>query len=218
MSKASTSFADLLRPVAEVTRSLSTREAERYRAMHEEAAERGYAEGHAAGREQGYREGWQTAYEEARRQLLAEIAENEQRAEQAYVAALQAESEIVRRCVDDWYAAAEQSLGRLAILIAERIVLRELDEDREVLYRIAREALREVTNATRVRVRANPFHMEILRERKDRLKALQPLLEHIELVDDPTIMGGCVLESDGGVIDARIEIQLARLVEAARGE
>lgn len=211
-------FDDVVRPVQEVTLSLSSREARMFEAMKQRAYDEGYGEGHDKGQREGYALGYQEGYDEARAKALAEIETRERAAELDYVAALNQESTILQRCAAEWFERAESSLANLAIVIAQRIVCHEIETQAETLFHIAKAALAEATASTRVRIRANPFHMDILRTRKDRLLALQPQLRDIELVDDHTIIGGCVVESDSGVIDARIETQLENLLTAARGE
>ncbi|MCW5941856.1 MAG: hypothetical protein KIS66_06475 [Fimbriimonadaceae bacterium] len=216
--KPGVSFGDFMRPVQEVTLSLSTREARMFEAMKQKAQDEGHAQGYETGHQEGYALGYREGYHEARTKALAEIEERERAAELDYVAALNEESAILQRCAAEWFAKAEASLANLAIVIAQRIVCHELEARPETLFHIAKAALAEATASTRVRIRANPFHMDILRTRKDRLLALQPQLRDIELVDDHSILGGCVVESDSGVIDARIETQLENLLRAARGE
>lgn len=211
-------FDDVVRPVQEVTLSLSSREARVFEALKKRATEEGYEEGYGKGRCEGYDLGYREGYDEGRTTALAEIEGRERQAELDYVAVLNQESSILQRCAADWFERAEASLANLAIVIAQRIVCHEIETQPETLFHIAKAALAEATASTRVRIRANPFHTEILRSRKDRLLALQPQLRDIELVDDHTIAGGCIVESDSGVVDARIETQLEGLLRAVRGE
>ncbi len=206
---------DGLQSIKEVTKGLATRESRLLDELRQEAKLTGFQEGYEQGLAKGHQEGFDHGYAQGRAQALAEIDANERAAEARYVESLNAESALLQRCAADWFAQAEISLGRLAVEIASRILRAEIEQRPETVLAIAKAALAEATNATRVRLRANPFHIPILRERKEALLALSPMLRDIELVEDEGIVGGCVIDSDGGVIDARIELQLANLARAA---
>jgi flagellar biosynthesis/type III secretory pathway protein FliH len=64
------------------------------------------------------------------------------------------------------------------------------------------------------RIRVNPFDVESLNASKEDLMALSTSLRSLEIVDDSAILGGCIIETDGGVVDASVDAQLQRL-EAA---
>lgn len=206
---------DGLQSIKDVTRGLATRESRLLDELRQEAKLNGFKDGYEEGLTKGHQEGHAQGYAEGRAQALAEIEANERAAEARYVESLNAESALLQRCAAEWFAEAEVSLGRLAVEIAARILATEIEQRPETILDIAKAALAEATNATRVRLRANPFHIPILHERKETLLALSPMLRDIELVEDASIRGGCVIDSDGGVIDARIEAQLANLARAA---
>lgn len=106
---------------------------------------------------------------------------------------------------------AEGELIDLAIAVAERVLRSELGARREAALPIVRAALEAVGSRKVMAVRVNPGDYELLVEHRGELLGV---LESARLISDPAIAsGGCVVEVDSGLIDARLESQLQ---EAAR--
>jgi flagellar assembly protein FliH len=106
---------------------------------------------------------------------------------------------------------AEEELLDLAVAIAERVVRTELAARREAVLPIVRTALEVARGRKVLAVRVNPKDYEVLAEHKGEVLAS---LEGARVVPDAEIAaGGCIVEVDSGLVDARIESQLS---EAAR--
>ena len=118
---------------------------------------------------------------------------------------------------------ARQSLVPTAIALArkmaEKIVGRAVALDETVTAEIAAEALSAVRpDVPAVRLRVNPEDLPSVQRHLDRLAARAPGLA-IELVPDVTVSrAGCVIDTNRGRIDARLETQLEALERAVRGE
>jgi flagellar assembly protein FliH len=108
-------------------------------------------------------------------------------------------------------AQAERDLVRLAIEIARKIVHREVTVDPEVVLAITRVALRRIHDQTSVTIHLHPDDYRYVKGRGDSLAHGGT----VELVEDPSIeRGGCLIRTQMGDVDARIERQFA---EIARG-
>ena len=106
---------------------------------------------------------------------------------------------------------AEGGLIDLAIAVAERVLRSEVGARREAVVPIVRAALEAAGSRVVMAVRVNPSDIELLTERRGELLGV---LESARLISDPAIAsGGCVVEVEGGLVDARLESQLQ---EAAR--
>ena len=179
----------------------------------EEAAREGHQEGfnvgYTSGLERGRAEGIQFAYEEASRETAAEVAR--------FTAELQEAASRIDSGLREWIASAEDTLTELSVLIAGKILAKELRSDDEAIRGIVRKALSEVTHASSARIRLNPFDLAKIAEHREELLSAAASLRDVELVNDPSTAGGCVIETEGGVVDARIESELAVVLEALRG-
>ncbi|MCS6860339.1 MAG: FliH/SctL family protein [Abditibacteriales bacterium] len=168
--------------------SLSTEEVERLRAQ---AWEEGRREGFAAGKQEAA-------------QLLA----------------------LLRGVVEEAMAARETFIAittpqllNLAVQIAEKIVRREVERDATVVQRIAEDALRHAVDKHHLRIRVHPDDLATLQALAPELRAALEDVREFEIVPDRRrgdrrmMRGGCLIETESGVIDARIETQLEEIHE-----
>jgi flagellar assembly protein FliH len=103
-------------------------------------------------------------------------------------------------------ARVEQDLVRLALEIARKVVHREVHLDHEIALTLARVALSRAGSRALARVRLNPSDFSFVESRLAQLGAMGT----VELIEDHTVgRGGCVVETDTGDVDARIEQQFA---------
>jgi len=107
----------------------------------------------------------------------------------------------------------ERELALLATVIAQRVVIHELQLDPSLIERAVREAAAALPSATReLRVWVNPSDLDLLRE----LAATEP---HWRFGANPALQrGDCVLESERSRLDARVSTRLAAVVDAVIGE
>lgn len=111
-------------------------------------------------------------------------------------------------------ARAERELIRLSIEIAKTIVHREVTTDNEVVMTLVRMALSRLQNRTAARVVLNPEDFAYVNEHLERLETNHA----IDLVSDPAIgRGGCLVQTDLGDVDARVEQQFAEIERSLLG-
>lgn len=182
--------------------------------LREEAVSNGYAEGYAEGSERGEREGIERGYEQGRREAYeAELAQR-QLMLNAFATALQATVDGLNDELGGWLRSREEAMAEMAMDVVRRIVSHELSTTRESAVAIAREALGEITHATHARIRLNPFDIPTLEQHRAQILAASGSLRDIDLVEDSTILGGCRIETDGGMVDATIDSRLKAVQEA----
>ncbi|MBN2432367.1 MAG: hypothetical protein JXQ27_12905 [Acidobacteria bacterium] len=108
---------------------------------------------------------------------------------------------------------AEKDLLQLSLKVAERIIGRALDMEPALLLDIIHNALQSIKYQREIRIRVNPEHVPYLKENKMQLYAMLGESKEIEIVEDPLVKGdGCIIDTEIGTIDARLETQL-RVVE-----
>jgi flagellar biosynthesis/type III secretory pathway protein FliH len=128
------------------------------------------------------------------------------------LASVRAESERARR-------EAETELKRLAVSIAEKILGRELALSPDAVIDVTREALRAAGDPDQLIVRAHPDDVAALEREKPRL--MERMRESAAVTvraDAQVTRGGCVLETPLGVVDARLQTQLAAIERALAKE
>jgi flagellar assembly protein FliH len=107
----------------------------------------------------------------------------------------------------------EQELARLAIVMARRVVARELQLSPDLIAKAVRQAAAALPAATRdLRVHLHPDDLALLRE-------LGAVESHWQLHADASLTrGGCQLESERSRLDATVEARLAAVVDAVLGD
>ncbi|TAM61608.1 hypothetical protein EPN52_02255 [bacterium] len=144
-----------------------------------------------SGHDEGLREGRRTAQEE-----LAQAA-----------AALRGIVESAREQRRAVIAAAEPEIVRLALLVAQRVIHREIEGDPRVVVDVARAAIAHLSDKETMVVRVNPGDLEIVRAAREEL--FPGDARPIRFVGDLRVdRGGVVIDTEAGSVDAKIEHQL----------
>lgn len=133
----------------------------------------------------------------------------------AQAAAVLQEAESLRR---EAARAARADVARLAVAAAGKLLGRELRAAPQALAELVEQALAEAAGARRARVLVGPQPEEALEAARARLSARAADLAWVLEVDPELAPGDCVIETDLGRIDARLETQLAALLDALLGE
>ena len=107
----------------------------------------------------------------------------------------------------------EETMLRLSVRVAEKIVGEQLRLHPDSIVEIVREVLKNVRPGKRLMIQVNPSEAARVRARMDRLKEGLGMSE-IEIVAASSVpAGGCMIDSELGIIDARLETQLKCLEE-----
>lgn len=173
-------------------------------ALKSAAAEKGREEGHAAGRDTGKEEGLRLGREEA----FAEYSDSLGKLASSLQTALADFAELR----NDLFRQAEKDLLDLSVLIAGKIVAREVVADAHVTVENLKRALAVLSNRTDLAVRVAPDALDLVKESLPELEKTVGRLNGVRLLADPELTpGGCVVTTASGVLDASIETQLAEV-------
>ena len=109
----------------------------------------------------------------------------------------------------------EKEVAQLALSIAKKIVCHEVKTTEETVVCVAREALSRVENPGKIKVKLNPADLQFIQDTKFQLSHFLDDVESIRFEAEDSIQsGGCLIETDMGDIDARIEKQLQAIEES----
>ncbi len=118
---------------------------------------------------------------------------------------------------DRLLASAERELVRLAVAIAEKILGREVARDAGVVLEMAARALAEARQRREVTLRIHPDDAEAIRGSHRRLLSALSRARALEVREDAAVTrGGVLVETEAGVVDGRLETQLAAIGAALR--
>lgn len=120
----------------------------------------------------------------------------------------------VREIRERVWRETEQDLLRLAIRLTEKILGREIKSDKTAVVDIVATALQNARQQEKLTVRVNPSDLPVIEREMENLSRTGRS-QFMDFIADPRVSeGGCLIESEVGTIDARLETQL-RVLERA---
>jgi len=123
--------------------------------------------------------------------------------------------ETLNRLRKELFSTSEKEVIRLSLEVARKIIKREVAIDDELILTLVKVALNRVADQTLITIRVNPRdYQSIERHRTAGIGVADNAAagESVKLVEDPLIArGGCVIETESGTIDARVEEQLREI-------
>jgi flagellar assembly protein FliH len=211
-SKVVFNFADLRQQgdaYIEATRKQATEMLEQ--AAHEVATVRltAHETGLQLGREEGLREAGDFIEQRAR-----EMAEQKTREHIATtIPAMKAAGAALAIERDRWLSQWEATAVRLAAAIAEKLMRRRLERQPAIAAEMIRAALQLAAGTPRITLRVHPLDASLLAGQGTEItQALASCGDAAVVADENVTRGGCVIETQHGTIDARVEALLERIV------
>lgn len=110
---------------------------------------------------------------------------------------------------------ADELVLQLAVRLAERIIRKEVKTDPEVVKNVARECLKLVEERQRICIRVHPSDWQVINEFEEEILTSTHGVKSLEIKEDDHVTpGGCIIESDSGIVDAQLETQLQEISES----
>jgi flagellar biosynthesis/type III secretory pathway protein FliH len=152
------------------------------------------------------------------------VAEGTQRARAEAADLLERQCQLLTALVQElrltrdlWFKDAEEPIAALALAIVRKVLREQGDGLREAVVAQVREALAKVREGGPMKVLVNPGDASLLEEARETIATSFEGRMTLQVEADPRISsGGCLVETPSRVVDARIEVQLARIAEALR--
>jgi len=161
-----------------------------------------YTKGKKEGREGGREDGLKTATEAYEKK----IDQMQQR--------IEAMLQELERSKKQMFHNTEHLLLQLCIEMTKKIVRREVTEHNDTILAVLRHAMSFIGLHEKMVVRVAPGDLEVVSGRKDFWAPVGERLTDISIVPDEQIeAGGCILETNSGVVDARLGVQLSEIEE-----
>jgi flagellar assembly protein FliH len=175
------------------------------------AAEEGRRRGVEEGRKEGLRIGSDEAREDAYAKARDEIA--------ALTSALVKATEHFSQMKETLFLQAQKDLLALSVLIARKIVAREINADAHVTYDNLKRCLELLSSRRNLVIRVAPEAVETIHARLPELARRLGDLSSVKIEGDPSVApGGCAVTGESGLLDATIEAQFAEVERVLFGE
>ena len=106
------------------------------------------------------------------------------------------------------HAEMEKMVLPLALEVAKKVVSKELEVSKSAIIEILKKQLKKVAQHKKITIYANPEDILIVEKEREQIKTLFESLESLSLRGSNDIKrGGCVIETEGGITNAKIEDQ-----------
>lgn len=109
----------------------------------------------------------------------------------------------------------EKVVGKAALMAAKKIVGREIELSQDTVADIVTNSLKSVSQHKKITIYVNPKDLTIVEVHRNKLKEIFESLETLSLRGRDDIKpGGCIIETEGGIINAQLENQWQALENA----
>ena len=169
-------------------------------------------EAHEQGRHSGLQQGLRDAEEQIRsrvEKLADQLAVEKLK---TTLPAMQVAADMLVLEREKWMAAWEKVAVQLSLAVAEKMLRRKLNVEPEISTEMIRGVLELATGTPHSTLKMNPEDLEHLGEHAEEVVRSMASCGKVTLIADESISnGGCVIETQHGVINAEIENQLERI-------
>ena len=119
----------------------------------------------------------------------------------------------------DVYEYIAPDLLEISVDIAKTIIKKELESDPQVLINTIIDVLKTVSkNEPKIIIRVRPQSVQFIKDTIPNITYQYGIDSKINIVSDPSIEdGGCVLQTNNGIVDASIDTQLEIIKKAFEG-
>lgn len=164
-------------------------------------ADRIKEEASAAGEQQGYEEGYQKGIEEIQK-MKKELEAKE------------------RELLQDYHKKVNELEPALVDVVAdvfERVFHVQFDDKKSMVLHLAKNAMDKIENSREFIVRVPKENYAFVKERQDELEARVGKAVRVEVIEDMLLKKNqCVIETDSGVFDCSLDIQMECLLKDLR--
>jgi flagellar assembly protein FliH len=158
------------------------------------------------GRDDGYAEGVKTGKDETTVAFEIKIDEIQKK-----VATI---LETVENEKKQIYTNADHVLLKLSMEIAKKVVNCDVKVNKDIVLSVIRNALGYIGDKERIVIRVSPEDFDDVAGRKDFWTPVTDRMRNISIEADERIqIGGCIIESNAGMVDARLGVQFDELSE-----
>ena len=157
----------------------------------------------SSGREKGYQQGLKEGLAEAEKVL------------QDFQSAISAAISERQRLFED----AKANILSLVIQISRKVTFDAISIDPDATLQIISKVIDTLIDKTSIKIKVNPDHLPIVEQGIDRFLNNDSTIKEIKIEPDSRVsLGGCLIETPTGDIDARIDSQLSTIEQTLNSE
>lgn len=155
--------------------------------------------------EESYKKGFSDGIQAGRLQILQEIEKE--------LNLIRSLTEGIQRLREEIYERMETEVVEMSLAIARKVIYGVTEQDREIVVATAKEAIKKASDRAMLKIKINPVDYEVMNKKRTELvQCIDGIKSILFEVDESVQPGGCLIETNQGDIDARIESQV-RVIE-----
>lgn len=151
---------------------------------------------------QGFEEGKIAAFNELEKEFTKRLALRSEQFED-YIKS-------INEKIEEYERSLENILLELAFLFSEKIIKREIAKESTIVEAIKSSA-NKLAGAVKIVIKLNPQDYEFIKETNSNILSGESFSKIVFEKDDKIAAGGCIVESEIGNVDARINSQFSEL-------
>ena len=126
--------------------------------------------------------------------------------------ALRSSSETIHNLRDKILRESEDELINLVMLVARKVIIREITQDRSIVATVIQNALSGLSAREEISVRISPDDYLLVTSGRDELLSKELLNERLQLKPDPSVaIGFCSVDTTMGTVDASLDGQMDQI-------
>lgn len=107
----------------------------------------------------------------------------------------------------------DEMILQLALSVAERVIHREVSLDRTIIKDTIRESLKYIEDHEKIVIRLHPDDWQSVKSFEDEIRSFTHELKVLQIQEDEHVeSGGCIIESNVGMMDGQIRTQLEEIM------
>lgn len=133
--------------------------------------------------------------------------------------ALRTASESIHTLRDKVLRESEDELVKLIIMVARKVILREVSQNRDILSAVVQNAIAGLSERDEITIRLNPDDYALVTTGRDDILRKELASDRMHLKPDSAVLSGCCLiDTDMGTINASIDAQLDEIYRRLQEE
>jgi flagellar assembly protein FliH len=126
---------------------------------------------------------------------------------------------IVESAKNSIFVNTEHLLLKMTLEIAKKVVNSEIATNPQIILNVVKKALTHISDRERIIIHVSPQDCTVVSQRKDFWNTVTDNLNNIIITEDCRIeKGGCLIESNSGMVDARLGVQLDEICSMIENE
>lgn len=159
------------------------------------------------------KEAYKKGFEEGKRNGL----EEGKRAVEPLIETVKKELLEIGRVKEEIYKSIESEMLEFIFAISKKVIHKEVTADKDTVLNTIRAAVKSAVSKEEIKIKVNPEDLELAKEIKVDIGKLNEGVKNISIEGDISVgRGGCIVETNYGSIDARIEQQIEAIEHALK--